>query len=141
MRVGGGGGDHYSPTTSGGHIFHTGVSIDAPFVATRSSSLPLRFYPNIERLVKLDRVMGMKDCAWVLNGAEETAYVQVELGIQVRFRTRKYKRIRGMVIGFQKSLDPTADSEEMQLRKQLQPPTNYEQNPYGINPHRFGKTM
>ncbi|MED6159413.1 hypothetical protein PIB30_042109 [Stylosanthes scabra] len=82
MSVGGGGGDYYSPATSGGHNFYTGAPIDAPFAVTRSSSPPLRFYPNIKRMVKLDRVMGMKDCAWVLNGAEETAYVQFELGIQ-----------------------------------------------------------
>ncbi|MED6214307.1 hypothetical protein PIB30_101762, partial [Stylosanthes scabra] len=41
-------GDHYSPTTSGGHNFHTEVSIDAPFATTRNLSPPLRFYPNIE---------------------------------------------------------------------------------------------
>ncbi|MED6184696.1 hypothetical protein PIB30_050023 [Stylosanthes scabra] len=48
MRVGGGGGDHYSPATSGGHNFHTGAPIDAPFAARRSSRHPLRFYHNIE---------------------------------------------------------------------------------------------
>ncbi|MED6129258.1 hypothetical protein PIB30_106176, partial [Stylosanthes scabra] len=31
---------------SGGCNFHTGAPIDAPFAATRSSRLPLRFYPN-----------------------------------------------------------------------------------------------
>ncbi|MED6129126.1 hypothetical protein PIB30_104860 [Stylosanthes scabra] len=31
---------------SGGRNFHTGAPIDAPFAATRSSRLPLRFYPN-----------------------------------------------------------------------------------------------
>ncbi|MED6185978.1 hypothetical protein PIB30_062342, partial [Stylosanthes scabra] len=44
----GGGGDHYSPPTSGGHNFRTGAPIDASFAATRSSLHPLRFYPNIE---------------------------------------------------------------------------------------------
>ncbi|MED6200326.1 hypothetical protein PIB30_083984 [Stylosanthes scabra] len=31
---------------SGGRNFYTGAPIDAPFAATRSSRLPLRFYPN-----------------------------------------------------------------------------------------------
>ncbi|MED6142121.1 hypothetical protein PIB30_110372, partial [Stylosanthes scabra] len=31
---------------SGGRNFHTGAPIDAPFAATRSSRLPLRFYLN-----------------------------------------------------------------------------------------------
>ncbi|MED6126159.1 hypothetical protein PIB30_075636, partial [Stylosanthes scabra] len=31
---------------SGGRNFHTGAPIDAPFEATRSSRLPLRFHPN-----------------------------------------------------------------------------------------------
>ncbi|MED6141855.1 hypothetical protein PIB30_107586 [Stylosanthes scabra] len=30
----------------GGRNFHTRAPIDAPFAATRSSRLPLRFYPN-----------------------------------------------------------------------------------------------
>ncbi|MED6154185.1 hypothetical protein PIB30_109753 [Stylosanthes scabra] len=30
----------------GGRNFHTGAPIDAPFAATQSSRLPLRFYPN-----------------------------------------------------------------------------------------------
>ncbi|MED6134425.1 hypothetical protein PIB30_036925 [Stylosanthes scabra] len=56
MRLGGGGGDHYSPATSDGHNFHTGASIDAPFAATRSSRHPLRFYHNIEESeVRLQR--------------------------------------------------------------------------------------
>ncbi|MED6213961.1 hypothetical protein PIB30_098486, partial [Stylosanthes scabra] len=45
---GGGGGDHYSPTTSGGHNFHTGAPIDASFVATRSFFRPLCFYTTYE---------------------------------------------------------------------------------------------
>ncbi|MED6214420.1 hypothetical protein PIB30_102935 [Stylosanthes scabra] len=39
---------HYSPPPSGGHNFHTGAPIDAPFVATRNSLHPLRFYPIIQ---------------------------------------------------------------------------------------------
>ncbi|MED6113858.1 hypothetical protein PIB30_074770 [Stylosanthes scabra] len=47
-ELSGGGGDHYSPPTFGGHNFHTGAPIDAPFAAMRSLSPPLRFYPRYE---------------------------------------------------------------------------------------------
>ncbi|MED6126330.1 hypothetical protein PIB30_077428 [Stylosanthes scabra] len=46
MRVCGwkGGGDHDSPTASGGHNFRSRAPIDAPFAPTRSLFHPLRFY-------------------------------------------------------------------------------------------------
>ncbi|MED6111053.1 hypothetical protein PIB30_048876 [Stylosanthes scabra] len=47
-ELSGGGGDHYSPPTSGGHNFHIGAPIDPPFAATQSLSPPLRFYPRFE---------------------------------------------------------------------------------------------
>ncbi|MED6214364.1 hypothetical protein PIB30_102340, partial [Stylosanthes scabra] len=45
MRVEGGGGNQYSPSTSDGYNFHIGAPIDTLFAATRSLLPPLRFYP------------------------------------------------------------------------------------------------
>ncbi|MED6175684.1 hypothetical protein PIB30_080693, partial [Stylosanthes scabra] len=40
--------EHYSPPTFNLHNFHTGAPIAVPFMDTRSSFLPLRFYLNKE---------------------------------------------------------------------------------------------
>ncbi|MED6162968.1 hypothetical protein PIB30_075535 [Stylosanthes scabra] len=53
---------YYSPSTSDGHNFHTGTPIDAPFVATRSSRYPLRFYPTIEAVLAQARIMSYHPC-------------------------------------------------------------------------------
>ncbi|MED6124528.1 hypothetical protein PIB30_059730 [Stylosanthes scabra] len=37
-------------TTSDRHNFHTGAPIDAPFAATRSLSLPIRFYTTCKQI-------------------------------------------------------------------------------------------
>ncbi|MED6135878.1 hypothetical protein PIB30_050809 [Stylosanthes scabra] len=42
---------------SGGHNFHTGAPIDAPFMATRSSHHPLRFYLTFEGILGRARTM------------------------------------------------------------------------------------
>ncbi|MED6140810.1 hypothetical protein PIB30_097063, partial [Stylosanthes scabra] len=44
---------YYSPPPFGGHNFHTGAPIDAPFAATRSSHHLLHFYTTFEILVVL----------------------------------------------------------------------------------------
>ncbi|MED6174449.1 hypothetical protein PIB30_069072 [Stylosanthes scabra] len=44
----GDGGDHYSPTASGGHNFRSGTPIDAPFAPTRSLFYPLQLYTNMK---------------------------------------------------------------------------------------------
>ncbi|MED6222080.1 hypothetical protein PIB30_061000 [Stylosanthes scabra] len=56
----GDGGDHYSPTTSGGHNFRSRALIDAPFAPTRSLFRPLRFYTN--KKATMDDVSASSAC-------------------------------------------------------------------------------
>ncbi|MED6173787.1 hypothetical protein PIB30_062883, partial [Stylosanthes scabra] len=57
-----GGGDHYSPTASGGHNFCSRASIDAPFAPTRSLFRPLQFYTTWK--VTIDGECASGACGW-----------------------------------------------------------------------------
>ncbi|MED6176347.1 hypothetical protein PIB30_087346 [Stylosanthes scabra] len=72
--------DHYSPTTSGGHNFRSGTSIDAPFVPTRSLFRPLRFYTT-RKCMWLE--LGWMDDVLGYSMARRKSRVSIELGILI----------------------------------------------------------